>query len=66
MIYYSLIAVYGYLGRIEEAEAAFARLTEIAPHVSTIATMVGDSGQNENIVWDALIPGLRKAGVPET
>jgi hypothetical protein len=62
--YYSLAAAYAYLGRLEEAAATVRRLREIAPH-ATIETVLGTSGQNDDEVIAALLPGLRKAGMPE-
>lgn len=63
--YYALIAALGFLGRVDEARGYFDRLLKVAPHARSIAAMVGDSGQNDNVVWERMIPGLQLAGVPE-
>ena len=62
--YYSLAAAYAYLDRMEEAVAAVKRLREIAPH-ATIEQILGSHGQNDDEVFARLLPGLRKAGLPE-
>ena len=61
--YYALVAAYAYLDRMEEAKAALKRLREIAPHI-TIERIVESGGRGDNF-FAGLLPGLRKAGLPE-
>ena len=62
--YRVLAAGYAHLGRLDEAEAAIRRLREIAPH-STIEQLISGSGLKHDTITPALVPGLRKAGLPE-
>ena len=59
-----LASAYAHLGRMEEAAAAIRRLREIAPH-TTIEQLIAGSGLVDDTIIPALVPGLRKAGLPE-
>jgi TolB-like protein len=62
LTYRVLAAAYAQLGRMDEAAAAIKRLREIAPH-STLEQLEV-KGLNNRILA-GLLPGLRKAGLPE-
>jgi TolB-like protein len=62
--YRKLASAYAQLDRMEEAAAAVKRLREIAPH-STIEQLICGSGLVVDNITPALVPGLRKAGLPE-
>jgi hypothetical protein len=56
------VAAYACLDRMEEAKAALKRLREISPH-TTIERIVASGGRHN--YFGRLLPGLRKAGLPE-
>lgn len=62
LTYYPLVAAYAYLDRMEEAKAALKRLREISPH-TTIERIIESGGRQK--YFAGLLPGLRKAGLPE-
>jgi TolB-like protein/Tfp pilus assembly protein PilF len=62
--YYSLAAAYAYVDRMDEARTIVKRLREISPH-ATLESVLGTDRTNDDPVFARLLPGLRKAGLPE-
>jgi TolB-like protein/Flp pilus assembly protein TadD len=63
VIYYVLIAACGYLGRIDEAKKAIAKLQSLAPGITTASFRKRMPFRNEEHM-NMLLDGLRKAGLP--
>jgi adenylate cyclase len=59
----TLVAAYANLDRMEEARAALRRVREISPHLTM--KVIEDNVARQDAYADAVIPGLRKAGLPE-
>ncbi len=60
----TLTAAYANLDRMDEARAALRKVRELNPHL-TIKTIV-DGVVKKDIFVEATLPGLRKAGLPES
>jgi TolB-like protein/DNA-binding winged helix-turn-helix (wHTH) protein len=61
--YVTLTAAYACLDRMDEAGAMLARVRELSPHL-TIQSII-DGAAKRDAFAEAVIPGLRKAGLPE-
>lgn len=62
--YITLAASYAMLDRMEEARAALSRVRELSPHLTL--KLIEDGKSVKDAFADAVIPGLRKAGLPES
>jgi tetratricopeptide (TPR) repeat protein len=61
--YIGLVAAHANLDRMDEARAYLRKVREISPHL-TIKLIVDGVAKEDSFAW-AVIPGLRKAGLPE-
>jgi adenylate cyclase len=61
--YITLVAAYANLDRMEEARAMLRRVRELSPNLTL--QIIEDGRAVEDTFADAVIPGLRKAGLPE-
>lgn len=61
--YITLTAAYAFLDRMEEARAMLQRVREISPQLTI--KVIEDGRAIDDAFADAVIPGLRKAGLPE-
>ena len=52
------------LDRMDEARAALARVRELSPHLTI--KLIEDGKSVKDAFADAVIPGLRKTGLPES
>ncbi|MBU1336463.1 MAG: winged helix-turn-helix domain-containing protein [Alphaproteobacteria bacterium] len=59
----TLVAAYGNLDRMEEAQTALKRVRELNPNLTM--KIIEDNVAKIDAYADAVIPGLRKAGLPE-
>ena len=60
--YITLTAAYANLDRMEEARAMLRKVRELSPHL-TIDLIEDGAAKEDSFAW-AVIPGLRKAGLP--
>ena len=61
--YITLTAAYANLDRMDEARAHLRKVREISPHL-TIKLIIDGAAKEDSFAW-AVIPGLRKTGLPE-
>lgn len=61
--YICLTAAYVNLGRMDEARVALKKVREISPHL-TLKLIEDGVAKEDGFAW-AVLPGLRKAGLPE-
>ena len=61
--YITLVAAYANLDRMDEARGMLAHVRELSPHLTM--KVVEDNVAREDAFADAVIPGLRKAGLLE-
>src|SRR5262249_17787933 len=61
--YITLTAAYAYLDRMDQAQAMLRRVRELSPHLTI--KIIEDGRAIQDSFADAVIPGLRKAGLPE-
>ena len=61
--YIALTCAYANLDRMDEAQAMLKRVRELSPHL-TIQLIIDDAAKYDAFA-DAVIPPLRKTGLPE-
>jgi pentatricopeptide repeat protein len=61
--YITLVACYVHLDRMDEAKAMLRRVRELSPNLTI--KVIEDGAAREDAFAHAVIPGLRKAGLPE-
>jgi TolB-like protein len=61
--YITLVAAYANLDRMDEAREALRHVRELSPHLTM--KIIEDNVARVDAYADAVIPGLRKAGLPE-
>ena len=62
--YITLAASYAMLDRMEDARAALKRVRELSPHLTI--KLIEDGKAVKDAFAESVIPGLRKAGLPES
>jgi TolB-like protein len=63
-VYITLVAAYANLDRMDEARAMLRKVREISPHLTL--KLIEDGVGEEDTFSAATLPGLRKAGLPES
>jgi TolB-like protein/Tfp pilus assembly protein PilF len=62
-VHIALTAAYANLDRMDEAHASLRKVRELSPHLTI--KLIEDGAAKHDTFADAVLPGLRKAGLPE-